>query len=495
MRLQRCHILMIIVLVTLIPFQGISQKKQLDWSGTRKLKGLAIFSRVIGENEHGIYLLRYRNRFLTRQVLIERYDNTLNFIGTRPFTMKKARLLRLSIHPDGLLMLFVKQNKASRTMQLFARKLDPQMEPIGEDVMLSQTPFLDLYTSKDYFRSAFSADRKHLMIYSAQRMKDNKLMVNVKLLNLDLTIQQEYHYALSLVGYSHQLIDLEVDIHGNGYLIMDEAEFIGKKEYDSQYRLYRFLQSDSVINDYLLGDTNSHLSTPVFSEDRKHQEMKVLAWESPAQKDKYNRAYCFRLSYENPFQSSQQFTFLPPEVMNEQDEESESENDGYLIDFEILKVVNRSDGGSIIIAESSVVRSEEDVYYVNGLPHTSAKNIYNYDDIIVINLDSAGGLEWSKIVPKSQSSINDGGYFSSVVVGITQKGIHILYNENLRDNGEVIHYTIRLNGKSASEKLFSSQSEYVVIIPPESLQVSSNKLLIPSSKNRKFALLKITYLP
>jgi hypothetical protein len=475
--------------------EGQSQRKQLDWSGTRKLKGLAIFSRVIGENEHGIYLLRYRNRFLTKQVLIERYDNTLNFIGTRPFTMKKARLLRLSIHPDGLLMLFVRQNKANRTMELYARKLDPSMEPIGKDELLAETPFLDLYTSKDYFRSAFSADRKHLMIYSAQRMKDDKLMVNVKLLDLSLKISQDYNYALSLEGYGHQLVDLDVDVNGNGYLIMDEMMFLSKKSYESQYRLYRFLQSDSVINDFLLGDTNSHLSTPVFAEDRKHGEMKVMAWESPAHKDKFNRAYCFRLSYNQTDKSYQQFTFLPPDVLNAEDEETEIDNDGFLMDFEILKVVNRSDGGSIIIAESSVVRSEEDVYYVNGLPHTSAKNIYNYDDIIVINLDSSGALDWSKIVPKSQSSINDGGYFSSVVVGTTPKGIHILYNENLRDNGEVIHYTIALNGKSKSEKLFSSQSEYVVIIPPESLQVSSNKLLIPSSKNRKFALLKITYLP
>jgi hypothetical protein len=476
-----------------MPFRGSAQDKQLDWSGTRKLKGLAVFSRVIGENEHGIYLLRYRNRFLTRQVLIERYDNALNFITTRPFNLKRARLLRLSIHPDGLLMLFVRQDKSTRTMQLFARKLDIEMNPIGPDVKLAETPFLDLYTSRNFFRSAFSANRKHLMVYSSQDLNDTTVMYDVKLLNINMDTIQTYQYALIDKNIKQELVDLEVDVEGNGYLIMNEMIMEKKREFDEQYRLYRFNASDSAMRDFILGDTNSNLASLHFSEDFIHREMKITGWESPTYDDKFNRVYIFRIPYHKDSFPSQQFTFLPENILNEKAEE-DSEELGYLSNFDILKVVNRSDGGSLIVAESSIVRSEEDVYYVNGLPHTSAKNIYNYDDIIVINLDSTGALDWSRVVPKSQSSINDGGYFSSVVVGNTKHGIHILYNENLRDNGEVIHYSLDLTGKALSEKLFTGHSEYVVIIPPESLQVSSNKLLIPSSKNRKFALLKITYL-
>jgi hypothetical protein len=56
-----------------------------------------------------------------------------------------------------------------------------------------------------------------------------------------------------------------------------------------------------------------------------------------------------------------------------------------------------------------------------------------------------------------------------------------------------MQYTIYNNGVEESKKLLKTELDFVAIIPEESSQVSSNKLIIPTSKNRRFSLLKLVY--
>ena len=43
----------------------------LQWSNPKKIKGAAVYAKVIGENSSGIFLLRFRNRFYSKHVIIE----------------------------------------------------------------------------------------------------------------------------------------------------------------------------------------------------------------------------------------------------------------------------------------------------------------------------------------------------------------------------------------------------------------------------------------
>jgi hypothetical protein len=137
--------------------------------------------------------------------------------------------------------------------------------------------------------------------------------------------------------------------------------------------------------------------------------------------------------------------------------------------------------------------SEEDVIYVNGIPQNTSRNIYNFDEVFVLSLDSSGKIVWHKMINKSQSSMNDGGYYSSVIVGVTQDNIHIIFNDKMRGNGNVMQYSINGKGVMSDVILLRSDREYLSVIPAESKQISSNKLLIPVSRDKKFALLKLIY--
>ena len=49
----------ILLLILKLPVNAQS----IEWSNSRKINGNALFTRVLGENANGVFVLRYRNRF------------------------------------------------------------------------------------------------------------------------------------------------------------------------------------------------------------------------------------------------------------------------------------------------------------------------------------------------------------------------------------------------------------------------------------------------
>ena len=101
--------------------------------------------------------------------------------------------------------------------------------------------------------------------------------------------------------------------------------------------------------------------------------------------------------------------------------------------------------------------------------------------------------EWQHKITKNQITINDGGYFSSAAPFVSEKYIQLLYNDQFRNSGEVVQYTVYNNGKTTRQKLIKTELDYLAVIPDGAIQVSSNKIIIPTYKNRKFSILKLTY--
>jgi len=112
-----------------------------------------------------------------------------------------------------------------------------------------------------------------------------------------------------------------------------------------------------------------------------------------------------------------------------------------LADFKVLDFRQTIDGGYVVIAEnqSFVVVPRE-----SGTPE-NPKITYNenffFDDVIVYKLDAEGVLIWVKRIPKNQQSVNDGGKNLSVVHGVTDESIILLFNDvrrNYKEDGRFI---------------------------------------------------------
>ena len=146
-------------LISLFIFSGYASAQDIEWSNPRKLKGSTAYTSVIGQDETGLYLLRYRNQFLTKNIVIERYRNHLGYALSKNITLKKSRLLYAELQKKGLLLLTAHYDRKAMKNEVHCHWYDHNINPIGKQRVLVSSSLSDFYDKGD-FRIRFSNDRK-----------------------------------------------------------------------------------------------------------------------------------------------------------------------------------------------------------------------------------------------------------------------------------------------------------------------------------------------
>ena len=118
-----------------------------------------------------------------------------------------------------------------------------------------------------------------------------------------------------------------------------------------------------------------------------------------------------------------------------------------LYDYSLDKLILRSDGGAVLVAEQFYVERETYNDYASSYypyygyynPFYYSRNnyqtnyYYNYNDIIVVNIRPTGEMEWAARIPKRQETRNDGGYYLSYAMAIVRDKLFFLFNDNTRN--------------------------------------------------------------
>ena len=112
---------------------------------------------------------------------------------------------------------------------------------------------------------------------------------------------------------------------------------------------------------------------------------------------------------------------------------------------------------------------------------------------MIQNFDSTGKLDWEQVLIKNQNTINDGGLLSSVLVQVSEISINIIYNDPISSGGDIVLTKLFPDGHKKSGVLVKGDEMNAFIIPMEGKQISGDKIIVPVLKDRKFALLKITF--
>ncbi|MDG2455052.1 MAG: hypothetical protein P8N47_04505 [Bacteroidia bacterium] len=464
-----------------------AQAQVLEWSNPIKLKGGATFTKVIGENQHGTFLLRYRNRFYTKNIILERFNHQLTFEKSIHIELRKARLSKLYITAKGILLIKAKYIRQHQENRLIAQWYDFDFIEMGDPVLLATSNARE-YGDRGNFRVRISDDLQKILVLTTEKYSTPNTLIHYRIFTDALVPNKGHTFSLNYPDAKIVLQDLVVTNTSSISILARITPKSLKRDATSNFHLITL--HDSTL--YARQVTDSvNLKSPKLTYNRKLDQAIVTSFYSL----KNMRGIVGTLFYTpgNPQDLPQLVwskfsTDLIDEItLNDRNEDAVSEG------FYILRTIPRSDGGILIIAEQKNIATEDDIILVNGLPQSTLKNIYNFNEVLVLNYDDSAYLDWHKLITKNQTTVNDGGYFSSVVIYTGPKYIQLIYNDQLRSSGEVMQHTIYNNGMEKSQKLLKTEIDFVAIVPSESKQVSSKKVIVPTSKNRRFALLKLVY--
>jgi hypothetical protein len=105
-----------------------------------------------------------------------------------------------------------------------------------------------------------------------------------------------------------------------------------------------------------------------------------------------------------------------------------------LYNYKIRELMTLSDGSITGLMEQ---------YYVQVITRTDPKTgattttyVYHYDDLISYKIKADGTFAWVNKISKSQTSTNDGGYFSSVFTFIKDGKMIVMFNDHAKNYDE-----------------------------------------------------------
>ncbi len=182
-----------------------------------------------------------------------------------------------------------------------------------------------------------------------------------------------------------------------------------------------------------------------------------------------------------------------------------------LYDYNLRYLVQREDGGAILVAEQYyeyVVCSSD--------PRTGAQTCtyyYYYNDIIVVNVSPEGKIDWAKKIPKLQVSRNDGGYFLSFAFAVSNNTLYFMFNDHPKnialsaDNtkGKGLKYmnnvkksvavlvSMDMKGEQVRQTMFRNQDLKTYLRPKMYLQTSEKRMFLYGQKRSTFKLAEVKF--
>lgn len=461
--------------------------QKMYFSNIPRLNSKAYYNKVIGENKGGIYVLRFRDPDLKGGFAIERYSPTLDFLESTELEFgKREKLIKVFTTDSGLCFVKIGFTKSEAVVTLLRTGYSLRGKQQAIEIYRSSS----IYRNNELIKVMYSLNRRSVAIWIAEPDADGFAKL---LLYRSDGESNEFTQSTLLTRLNYRQVQFgkgAVSNQGESILILETTHDDRRRNDPNQEE--HFLVSASKTNNPKLnglGDHRFFLSSYEAEVNEFTGEFEITGFYDYKKREGASGVVRYRFLGDSICQPEfQPFErrFVASLIG------SKLENDGNSPEhFKVRKVIPRSDGGVLLVGEYFNVTQQMETFYLNGIPQTSSKSVYNYNDLIFISMDSAGNLEWQHHVNKRQSSFAGMSYLQSIGIYVCEKSVNLVYNDNSSQSNRVMHLKLTRDGVMESKIILNSENEYTAAIPMEGRQTGQNRFVTPLVQNRQTLLLQL----
>ncbi|HHH53865.1 MAG TPA: hypothetical protein ENK91_09420 [Bacteroidetes bacterium] len=165
----------------------------------------------------------------------------------------------------------------------------------------------------------------------------------------------------------------------------------------------------------------------------------------------------------------------------------------YIRNLKLKNIILRNDGGLVLLLEKIEIIKRRNNSYYSGQQYLYGDTDYNYESIVIFSIHDTGEEYWSKIIPKNQLSSNDYGIYSSFFAFNTSSFLNIIFNDEIKNNNQVILYSINPVGAMKRKSIFSTDTYNMNLTVSKAMQISASRIIIPSYKKDRLKLVSINF--
>ena len=523
--------------------QNRSKKVEIDWGQIIENKKSYPDIDVLGYDENNVYVTRTESKGLRSTHYIERFDERMNRQGFELLNMKtegKERDLYFSAQlKDNLYVYSTFENKKLEKTFLFVQQINKEtLKPEGDLKKIAERPnnqprrmIFGIGTGSRFsdwsrFDKSISRDRSKVAIYyniPNEKEEQESFGFHVFDENMDLLWEKEVELPYNAEKFDKR--GLRVDDDGNVYLLgrlYEETAKERKKEapnytYELIYYTNKGQSSDTYT--FELSDDEKFITDLQFEITKEKDIICAGFYSENLTKKGIPRGTSIKGSFFLKVdgdtkaiisQSDAEFgiDFITQNLSEKAEKKvKKKEKAGKtveLYEYDLDDIILRDDGGAVLVGEQFFIQH---LTVSDGRGGFRTKTIYNYNDIIVININPDGKIEWQTKVGKRQRS-SFGSSYCSYALAVVQDKLYFVFNDhpdNINYKGEgkiktcsyfdygtlVVLIEVNRNGEQDKEALFLSEDAQTVVQPLQFEQISKNEMILfgtsEKRKKRRFA--------
>lgn len=483
----------------------------LKWGEEFKRPSWSTIEKIIGTDGGGLYAWRVKRGNIHH---VEHYDPQMNLKKSNKINLKYKRKIREKevediIYFNGKLVLFTSfMDKQKDRNMLFAQEIDKKtMIPSANAPMVAMIP-AKRRSNKGIFAYAISRDSSKLLIYN-EMPYDKRGFARFAFRVFDVNFKKlwEKEVELPFRDKLFETKDYRVDNAGNVYLsgklyrgkVRDRRG--GKPNYEyiilayrnngAEHKQYKVDLGKEFINEltYRIANNGHLICAGFYSERNSHGLRGSFYFKVDAESEKL-----YDLG-KSPFSKEFLAKFMS---------ERRAEKGKELYRYNLDRLILRSDGGALLVAEQFFIRVLS--YYDRFSGTWVERYTYYYNDIITVNINPNGSIAWATKIPKRQ--VDGTGLISSYAMTIVRDKIHFIFNDhpkNLREKDPdrlrnfkgkrsvVTLATLKSNGDYDKYPLFYNKDYDIITRPKICRQVGKNEMVVYGEYRKRYKFGKVVF--
>ena len=500
------------LLILLLGWSVLTLGQKLQWSETHEIPEDTYIKTIIGEKEAGhLFVLRAKTggRFSTGEYWIEKHNSDMSRAHSKPLNIPMERnvphrLERVVLLDEKLVLFTSCFQKANRANVAYATV-------ISEDGLLLEEPQaldtirVDKVGNQGEFKFRLSEDGGRVLLLRTEPYeKFTTERFHLKVINHDLSIAWGQNFNLEYKNREFDVESVRLDEQTNVHMLArinntDGAPKPGQPNF--HYTLFSYDRASNNLREYEIKLPNRAVSDITFKVSNDGDLLAAGFYSNQTDGEAYvGGTFFLRINPSSGAVVAKGIKDFEKSFVSKFIGDRKADRGNELYNYAIDHFITKEDGGFMIIGEQ-IVKSVS--CYTD--PRTGFENCndnYYYNDIIVVNFDSTGAIQWARQVPKRQHSINDNGFFSSYLRSYHNGRLHLAFNENPVNmkvaEGErpkpmtglrksiVAQVTIDEKGNMTKKQLFSNKDRSINLRPKIHRQGRDNAVIIYGQRKRNY---------
>lgn len=467
----------------------------IEFGSPQKNRSKTAYTQILGENASGVFVIRCRNSNFSRDVVIEKYKSSLNLELSKELQLSIPSFFveRVMLIGENIYVFASAKNNSTGKIDILAQKLDMSLNPVGTLAVVASINENVLPDNKNfYIKTSADKNRIGLMFITYGSSKNNAAL---NIYTYSQNLEQLYGKRFEI---EHNTEDIfitayDIDNKGNTFLLVDyPRDLKRRRDYDPRiFYLYSYYNGADKMLEYEIGGNEKFIEELSMCVNNHLNVVSVAGFYSKEEKKAVDSYFYVMLDIESEELKNATYDSIPDRVWKKKNSLFDSKSD--FNDMYIRKMVPRSDGGCLLVTERFFVTRQTYTYYINGFPQTGNRSIYNYNDVMFLSINRDGSIQFSENIRKEQQSVSDGGYYSSVLTMTMPDYVYIIYNADVSQEGDIMLNSIKYDGKSDNKIIVKSINKGANVVPGEARQTSANSIIATASREKRFALMRITF--